>query len=131
MLTVSELQKIAQARLKDAKALYAARRYDGAVYLGGYAVEIKLKARICKTLKWVGYPHTKTEFQGLSSFKVHDLDLLLKLSGRETFLKTNFLVEWSIANQWRPESRYTATGTVTRSEAEEMLDAVSKLVSNI
>lgn len=131
MLTVSELQKIARARLKDAEALLAARRYDGATYLGGYAIEIKLKARICKTLRWGGYPQTKNEFQGLHSFKVHDLDLLLKLSGKEAFIKTNFFSEWSIASQWRPESRYDVIGTMKRSEAKEMLDAVALLLSKI
>jgi len=49
----SDLQKIARARLRDADVLYRAQRYDGAIYLCGYAVEIALKARICKALAWV------------------------------------------------------------------------------
>ena len=35
MLTVKELVSIAKARLKDAEALYAAKRYDGAAYIAG------------------------------------------------------------------------------------------------
>jgi HEPN domain-containing protein len=35
-----ELLQIAEERLKDAEALLAAGRYDGAVYLGGYVVEM-------------------------------------------------------------------------------------------
>ena len=50
-LKTAELRKIAKARLKDAEALLAAHRYDGAIYLCGYAVELALKARICQTLK--------------------------------------------------------------------------------
>src|SRR2546430_6318938 len=63
MITRSDLQKIARARLRDVEVLYRSRRYDGAIYLCGYAVEIALKARICKTLSWLGYPSTGGEFQ--------------------------------------------------------------------
>ncbi len=51
MLDKKEVKKIARARLKDAEVLAASRRYEGAIYLCGYAVELGLKARICKTLK--------------------------------------------------------------------------------
>ena len=33
----SDLSKIARARLRDAEVLYRSRRYDGAIYLCGYA----------------------------------------------------------------------------------------------
>jgi HEPN domain-containing protein len=63
MLTVKELRKIARTRLREAEALYQAKQYDGATYLCGYAIEAALKARICKTLNWEGYPSTKKQFQ--------------------------------------------------------------------
>ena len=84
MLLTPEVRRIAVARLLDAKVLLKAKRYDGAVYLCGYAVELVLKARICKTLKWKGYPETKGEFDRLASFKVHDLDVLLRLTPRRS-----------------------------------------------
>ncbi len=40
----AELQRLAKDRLLDAKALFAARRWSGAYYLAGYAVECALKA---------------------------------------------------------------------------------------
>lgn len=49
MIDLTELRKIAEERLKDAEALLAAGRYDGAIYLGGYVVELGLKRRICVT----------------------------------------------------------------------------------
>lgn len=58
-----EFRKLAQARIKDAEVLYANRRYAGAVYLCGYAVELALKARICHTLKWLEFPETPKEMQ--------------------------------------------------------------------
>ncbi len=57
-------------------------RYDGAVYLAGYTVELALKARICEVLNWSGYPATSKEFDGYRSFRTHDLRVLLSLSGR-------------------------------------------------
>ena len=62
MLTRKELQKIARARLKDAQILFQNRRYEGAAYLCGYAIELWLKARICRTLGWEGFPSTNREF---------------------------------------------------------------------
>lgn len=47
MLTRKQLKDIIQARLDDADALQVAGRYDGAIYLCGYAVELALKCRIC------------------------------------------------------------------------------------
>lgn len=52
MIPRLELRRLAYARLADSRALYAAGRYDAALYLCGYAVELALKARICRTLRW-------------------------------------------------------------------------------
>lgn len=62
MLDRSELKKIAQARIEDGEILLNSHRYDGSIYLCGYAVEIALKERICRTLGWSGYPSTRREF---------------------------------------------------------------------
>jgi hypothetical protein len=88
MLDKKEIKKIARARLKDAEVLAASRRYEGAIYICGYAVELGLKARICKTLKWFGYPSSNNEFKGYRSFKTHNLDVLLHLTGIEDRVKT-------------------------------------------
>jgi hypothetical protein len=105
MLAASDVKRLASDRLRDAEALFAARRYDGAVYMCGYSVELALKARICKTLKWPGFPETDNEFKGLRSFKVHDLDTLLRFTGRETVVKSVLFAEWSAVAEWSPEAR--------------------------
>ena len=79
MIPVTEFDKIARARLDDAKTLFAAARFDGATYLCGYAVEVALKARICRTLNWPEFPSTGSEFQAYRSFQTHELDVLLRL----------------------------------------------------
>ena len=129
MLSRSDLRAIARARLKDGQALFRARRYDGAIYLCGYAVECSLKARICNALHWSGFPSTQKEFSRFSSFRTHDLDTLLTLSGREAKIKARHLAEWSEASQWQPEVRYNKIGQVTRREAMEMIRAVESLLT--
>jgi len=87
---------------------------DGAAYLCGYAVELALKARICITLNWEGFPQTRSEFDGFSSFKTHRLDVLLVLSGQEQRIKTEQLREWSAVVTWDPEARYKVVGHAAR-----------------
>lgn len=129
MITVSELEIIAQERLLDAEALIAAGRYDGAIYIGGYAMELSLKARICKTLKWAEFPSSANDFQNYRSFKVHDLDVLLHLSGIEDEIKQNHWADWSNVNTWNPESRYKTSSSVSELEAATMLNSVKRLMT--
>lgn len=131
MLTVAELRKIARARLDDSLALLAAGRHQGAAYLCGYAVELALKARICRTLRWQGYPATKKDFEGFQSFKTHDLDVLLRLSGRESQVKLRHFAEWSEVVQWSPESRYQPVGSITQSEAQSLVAAARAVVKSL
>ena len=131
MLAAAEVKRLASARLRDAEALLAAGRYDGAVYMCGYSVELALKARICRTLKWSGFPEKDNEFKGLGSFKVHDLDALLRFTGRETTVKTTLLPEWSAVAAWNPESRYKPIGSATPADARLMLDSAAVLLRKI
>ena len=128
MITRSDLKKIARARLRDAEVLHRSRRYDGAIYLCGYAVEIALKARICQTLSWPGYPSTGGEFQNYQSFRTHNLHVLLRLSGVEERIKTTLMTEWSVVAAWDPEARYKPIGSATKQAAELMLASARVLL---
>lgn len=128
MLTAANLKALARARLADAEALLRSRRFDGAAYLCGYVVELALKARICRTLRWSGFPEKRSEFDGLQSFKTHDLDVLLRLSGREQYIKVNLFPEWTAVNQWNAEARYQPVGTVNAPAVRSMLAAARKLL---
>lgn len=119
-----EIEKIVQARVKDAQVLYESSRYDGSVYLCGYAIELGLKARICRTLQWDEYP-TSGKY---SSFKTHDLDVLLHLTGCEDKVKLKHLANWSIVAQWNPEARYNPIGSVQNSDAKDMLESTKELL---
>ena len=116
------------AKLKDAEVLLKNRRYDGCVYMCGYVVELALKARTCKTLKWVNFPETSSEFINYRSFKTHNLDILLTLSGLETKIKLSHFADWNNVNQWNPEMRYGPVGTITSIEAKDMIDSTKNLL---
>ena len=128
MIPLAELDKIAQARLDDAKALLAANRYDGAVYLCGYAMEVALKARICRALNWLDFPRTGGEFQPYKSFQTHELDVLLRLSGQEDRIKQQHFALWNIVAVWKSESRYNIVGTVQKPDAESMIQATEQVM---
>ncbi len=128
MIARSELRKLARTRLKDAEVLFRSRRYDGAIYLCGYAIELALKARICRTLNWPTFPETNAEFRELQTFKTHNLDTLLRLSAIEGKIKPKLFAEWSIVAAWEPELRYRRVGTATQVEANDMIQATQTLL---
>jgi HEPN domain-containing protein len=108
VIPVADLIAIAEARLSDVQVLIQNERFDGAAYLAGYVVELALKARICRTLRWAAFPETAAEFKNLTSFKTHKLDVLLQLSGEEQRIRTEYLSAWSAVASWDPETRYRA-----------------------
>ena len=128
MVSRLELRKIARARLKDAEALFRHRRYDGAIYICGYAIEIALKARICRTLRWPGYPSTRREFEQYHSFRTHHLKALLHLSGIEDKVRASFVAEWLAVAGWDPETRYRPVGSATRQDADLMIESTKVLL---
>lgn len=128
MIGVLDLKSIAKGRLRDAQVLQKAGRFDGSVYMCGYAVEVALKMRACRSLKWLGFPDSRKEFEGLQSFKTHMLETLLHLSGAEARIRSKFVAEWSIVLRWNPEARYQRMGTATKQDAADMIAAAKRLV---
>lgn len=97
-------------------------RFDSAYYLVGYAIELLLKARVCKTLgipDFFDFDNTerkrlKNESVITKPYKVHDFEQLVILSGIYTEyrkeLETNefFKINWSLVSEWNENSRYLA-----------------------
>ena len=128
MLTIAELRSISASRIDEAQALLDAGHYDGVVYLCGYAVELALKAQVCETLNWVGYPYTNREFRELQSFRTHNLRLLLRLSGQDSRIKGAAPDVWSNVSRWNPELRYLVPGSTSESSASDLLSQVKLIV---
>ena len=124
----AELKKIALARIKDAECLFASNRYDGARYLSGYAVELALKARICRHLNWSEFLPPDLDDGLYRSLMTHKFGLLLSLTGLEQRLKRSVLwSDWNTAARWDPDLRYKM-GSAGRLEAEEMIRSTKELV---
>jgi hypothetical protein len=128
LLTIAELRSISASRIDEAQALLDAGHYDGVVYLCGYAVELALKAQVCETLNWVGYPYTNREFRELQSFRTHNLRLLLRLSGQDSRIKGAAPDVWSNVSRWNPELRYLVPGSTSESSASDLLSQVKLIV---
>lgn len=128
MIKTKDLIILCRERAIDAQALLNAKRYDGAVYLCGYVVELALKIRICKTLKWEKYPpNNSSDFK---AFKTHNLDFLLTCSGKEPLIKKNHLSLWSyFTSNWNSEKRYD-NAKINKQAATELLEA-AKTLQNI
>ena len=129
MISITELDDIARARIDDANVLLAGGRFDSAIYLCGYAVEVALKARICRVLNWREFPSTGVEFQDYRSFQTHELAVLLRLSGQEARIKENHFRVWNAMRTWSVASRYNVVGTTQQPEAAAIIQAAAQRVS--
>jgi HEPN domain-containing protein len=118
-------QELALERVKDAKALLKLRRWSGAYYLAGYAVECGLKSCIIAYLMKTDYfPEKRFSEQCWT----HDLERLVALAGLKATLDVNtqaepgLLENWNVVTEWDELSRYAITPKL---RAEEMVEAVA------
>jgi HEPN domain-containing protein len=101
-------QRIAELRLKEAKALLVAELPDGACYLAGYAVECALKACIAKRTREHDFPEKKL----VNESHTHDIKILLRLAGLSDQLKIDIdrdvisETSWETIERWSEQSRY-------------------------
>jgi HEPN domain-containing protein len=110
---------------RDAELLLVHGRYANAIYLCGYCVELALKYAIARNMNWsVFKPEGKLKF-----LKVHDLDLLVMLTGQETRIRK--LPAWSIVNQWTEAQRYDDPAQSTEEDAQAMLAATKQFVEEV
>ena len=118
-------QKLATERIVDAKALLAAKRWAGAYYLAGYAVECGLKACAARQFQ----EHEVPDKTVVNDFYTHRLDKLLGISGIKAALETraeagpDFQVNWNTVRDWSETSRYDHS--TTEAKARDMLVAVA------
>jgi hypothetical protein len=126
-IACDDLKKLAKLRLKEAEALYAAQCFDGCVYLAGYAIEMALKARICKLLRLREYPPNIKSKQAFISHNLYDLKLLAGLDREIDLIKNKNLYDnWSKLVAWDSELRYEPPGKYSRSAAKEILDSIGQ-----
>jgi len=120
----SDFQRLANQRMREAKALWSARLYGGCYYLAGLAVECALKACIAKRTRRHEFPDKR---RADNAWK-HDLEKLLGLTELQQDLEDaakvdrEFDANWGLVKDWTVDSRYDHP--VSRTRAKALLDAV-------
>jgi HEPN domain-containing protein len=122
-MTRADFQRLAEERLEDAKALLRARRWSGAYYLGGYALECALKSCICRKRRRFEFPDKEFAAKCFT----HNLSDLAQLADLKDELKSErktrvgFNTYWDAVEKWSEKSRYIRS---SRLDAEDLLRAV-------
>jgi len=131
----ADIQALAEVKLKEAQCLFDHGFYDGAYYLGGYSVELLLKAKVCKTLNIDDFFAAKSKTTGrqemYKQFKVHDYTQLLILSGmyadfEAELTKVDFKKHWSVVSAWTEHERYL-TGKASK-DVQDFLTSLNEIV---
>ena len=119
-----ELQQLTTRRLDEARALLAAQQFSGAWYIAGYAVELALKACVCKALSLMSYPENEVK----KAFLTHQVSDLVLLAGlrdqlqRERSARPMFAGNWDVVAGWAPSDRYVMERT--QQEVNDLLQAM-------
>lgn len=132
MKSQTDIEALAVIKFNESHCLLSAGFYDGAFYTGGYAIELLLKAKVCKTLGITDFfLFDKGNKEAYRPYKVHDYYQLFLLSGIfsefEIERNTNLAFEknWYVVSVWSEEARYL-TGASKR-YAEDFLISVNEV----
>jgi HEPN domain-containing protein len=121
----SDLQRLAEMRLREAEALLGAGCYEGAYYLAGYAVECALKACIAKQTREHDFPDKQ---RVLDSY-THDLGKLFRVAKHwKAFQQLvqedrDIAAHWTLLRKWSVSDRYAVS--VDRDAAASLIAAIS------
>lgn len=135
----ADIEQLSRNKFADAVFLLQGERYDSAYYLAGYAIELLLKARVCKTLGIedffdfgnINKKRLKNEPTLTKPYKVHDFEQLLILSGiypdfERTLRGPVFKGHWSVVSKWNEDSRYLSGGT--KADTENFITSVRESI---
>jgi len=121
----TELQQLAELRMKEAKALLDAGCFEGAYYLAGYAVECAIKSGFAKKTVQYDFPDKKV----VNQIYDHNPVNLIKAAGlereweKELKASAGFRTNWNIVKDWTEESRYKTK--VEEKLAQGLYDAIT------
>lgn len=130
----TEQTTAALKRYTDALRLQAQRRWRGAMYVAGYSVECKLKARLMEQYNL----NTLEELEGEIARRLrrpvnvftHNIEVLFGLTGaRDRLLQStthpNALRAYQECNKWKPAWRYKPDDG-TEDECNDFMEAVKE-----
>jgi hypothetical protein len=126
----ADLRRMAEERIKDAKALIRGKRWEFAYYAAGYSIECALKS--CILARMVHMAWVFEERWNAADCRVHDFGKLVQLAGltnelnlrRAASAASNDLFDrnWGTVAAWKPESRYAPR---TEAEARDLFAAIT------
>jgi HEPN domain-containing protein len=126
-----DFHKLANMRLKEAKALLDQGHFAGAYYLAGYSVECALKACIAKRTERHDFPDKKITNESYT----HNLNELLKAARLDTIFDTDALANdrlaenWTTIKDWSENARYRAI--ISESDARELYSAITRRTGGV
>jgi epoxyqueuosine reductase QueG len=126
MISITDLEKTALARLNDAEWLVKGQRFDSAIYLCGYCLEVAFKVRLCKDANRADFPETSPEFKlhDLKNWQTHSLKELSELCHLDRIFKKKYKREFfTIRRIWSVEMRYKLS-YLQKEDAEDFLAAI-------
>lgn len=105
----TDFQKLSGLRVSEARVLLDSKRFEGAYYLAGYAVECALKACIAKKTKRYDFPPNE---KAIREYYTHELEKLVKGADLGAALKAKedsdvqFKLNWAVVKGWKEQARY-------------------------
>ncbi len=108
---VTELRKAAIRRREDADKLREARRWRGAMYMLGYALECSIKARLMERHRLLTLMDLESHLASRRgkdvSLRTHSLEELLELTGTSHRLSRETRRAYNLCRTWRVDWRYS------------------------
>jgi HEPN domain-containing protein len=126
----TELQQLAEERVRDAEALLNSGQWSGAYYLAGYAVECGLKACVAKLTNMHDFPNK--DFA--AKCYTHKIESLVEVAGvknqRDADTRANVALgaNWLIVKDWDEKARYQQW---TEPQARKLFAAISDLANGV
>lgn len=121
----TELQQLSEERTEDASELLAAKRWAGAYYVAGYALECALKSCVLTYIERTGIIFEDKKY-GQKCW-THDIEELVRLADltveRDKAVSTNAKLgqNWMTAKDWSELSRYRMSSQI---QAEKLFIAL-------
>lgn len=120
-----DFQKLAEIRIEEAEALLKAKKWAGAYYLAGYAVECGLKACVAKKTKRHDYP----DKDFVVKCYTHKVEQLVDQAGLRLVFQAarsvnpNLDLNWTVVKDWDEKARYERKRS--RAQAQRLYDAIT------
>ena len=127
----TDLEKLVDIRVSEARALLDSGNYQGAYYLVGYSLECAFKVCIAKKVQQYDFPNKQLAIQS-HTHKLTDLlrvaELKQKLSEKEES-DVDFKLNWAVAKDWSESSRYECI--IEETQANDLFNAINEPQSGI